>query len=135
MDHQQITFVTLTRFFPLSQNPPLPQFLTDNIKLEGISTKIKLEMLACLTLQFKIQLPVLISLVVLHQFLYQQILFLELFRTSFSFIKKKIFFLVTNFFFLEDSTIPSLPHPINGQNLTLIKDSVFNVMWSIKIWA
>ena len=39
-EHQQITFVTLNRFYPIS-NPPAPCFLTDNIKPEGIPTKIK----------------------------------------------------------------------------------------------
>ena len=38
-DHQQITFVTLNRFCPLST--PHLLFLTDNIMLDGIATRIK----------------------------------------------------------------------------------------------
>ena len=46
-DHQQITFVTLNRFCPLSKPPPFPSpppkplFLMDKTKMDGIPSKIK----------------------------------------------------------------------------------------------
>ena len=41
-DCRQITFVTLKRFSPLSKPPcPHPLFLTNNIKMDRIPTKIK----------------------------------------------------------------------------------------------
>ena len=41
-DHQQITFVTLNRFCPLSKPPPpIHLFLTDKTKLDGIPSKSK----------------------------------------------------------------------------------------------
>ena len=45
---QQITFIMLARFWSLSKKlftspSPLPVFLTDNIKLDGMQTKIKLK--------------------------------------------------------------------------------------------
>ena len=46
-DPQQITFIILIRFWSLSKKPFISLFLTDNIKLEGILTKIKLKMQAC----------------------------------------------------------------------------------------
>ena len=42
-DHRQITFVTLNGFSPLSKKNPTLLFLTDNIKLDGIPSKIKME--------------------------------------------------------------------------------------------
>ena len=57
---------------------------------------------------YKTQLPVL-----LHQLLHQQISFLQLFRTLFNPIWRKIF--ITNFPFFTDS--PKFPQPLNGQNL------------------
>ena len=60
-DRWQVTFVTLNRFYPLSKNPPLPPppptpspvFLTENIKLDGISTKIKWKIHACFIFYFE----------------------------------------------------------------------------------
>ena len=43
-DRQQITFVTLNRFYPLSNHPPPPippVFLMEKTKLDGIPCKIK----------------------------------------------------------------------------------------------
>ena len=111
-DLQQITFIMLNR---LGKKPFTPLFLTDNIKLDGMSTKITLKIQACFTLHFKfwedtsvksykIQLPVLLFLVS-HQFLYQQIsFFLQLFKNFIQYYLKKTF--VTNFTFLTDSPKP-----------------------------
>ena len=81
-DPQQKTFIMLNKFWSLSKKT-----LTDNIKLDGILTKIKLKIQSCSTLYFKFsegtsvkcykkQLPVILFLVS-HQFLYQQISFLN----------------------------------------------------------
>ena len=43
-DRQQITFVMLNRFCPLSKLSPTPLFLTNKIKLHGIPSKIKWKM-------------------------------------------------------------------------------------------
>ena len=53
---RQITFVTLNGFCPL--NPPTPLFLTDNIKMDRIPTKIKCKIHApfILTKFYKTQL-------------------------------------------------------------------------------
>ena len=127
-DPQQINFIMLKRFWSLSKKPFTPLFLTNNIKLDGISTKIKLKVQVCFTLYFrfwednsvksyKMQLPVLLYFV-LHQFLYQQrAFFLQLFRTSFNIIWK-IF--CRKFFFLNWFTLT--PHLLNTQNvLSMIK--------------
>ena len=94
-DPQQITFIMLNRFWSLSKKPFTSLFLTGNIKLDGMPTKIKLKTQACFTLYFKfwegnsvksykMQLPVLLFFVS-HRFLYQQIAiffnFLELHST------------------------------------------------------
>ena len=42
---QQITFVMLNRFWSLSKKPLISLFLMDNIKLDGMPTKIKLSLL------------------------------------------------------------------------------------------
>ena len=114
-DPQQITFIMVNRFWPLSKKPFTHLFVTDNIKLDGMPTKIKLKIQACFTLYFKfwegtsaksykIQLPVLLFLVS-HQFLYQQIsFFLQLFKNFIQYYLKKTF--VTNFTFLTDSPKP-----------------------------
>ena len=47
-DHQQITFTTLDIFCQLSKNPAAPLVLADNIKMGGISTKIKWKIHTCL---------------------------------------------------------------------------------------
>ena len=82
-DHQQITFITLSRLCPLSTPPPL-LFLMDNIKLAGILTKFKWNKYICLfhiVFQilkvlfikcYKIQLPDWLYLV-LNQLLHQHI--------------------------------------------------------------
>ena len=104
-DPQQITFIMVNRFWPLSKKPFTHLFVTDNIKLDGMPTKIKLKIQACFTLYFKfwegtsaksykIQLPVLLFLVS-HQFLYQQISFFTTFQNFIQHYLKKIF--VTNF--------------------------------------
>ena len=41
VNYQQITFVTPNKFYPLSKTSPHPLFLTDNIKMDRIPTKIK----------------------------------------------------------------------------------------------
>ena len=80
----------------------------DNIKPDGMSTKIKLKIQSCFALYFtfwegasvksyKIQLPV-ILIPILHQFLYQQISFFY------------------NFLELH-STLSETPHPLNSKNL------------------
>ena len=48
-DPQQIAFVMLKGFYLLSNvSPPLPLFLTNNIKIAGIPTKIKSNIRKCL---------------------------------------------------------------------------------------
>ena len=121
-DCSQTTFVHLTKFW-LSKSPFTLLYLTDNIKLDGIPTKIKWKIQACSILylkffedtsvkSYKIQLPVLLFLV-LRQFLYQQksifynflklrsALFEKDFRHKFSFCNR----------FTQTS------HPLNGQNM------------------
>ena len=41
-DCRQMAFVMLNKFCPLSKTPPPPLLLTDNIKMNGIPTKIRL---------------------------------------------------------------------------------------------
>ena len=48
-DHQQITFVKTSRFFLLSKTSH-PLFLMDNIKLDGMPSKIKWKIHACFTI-------------------------------------------------------------------------------------
>ena len=53
-DHQQLTSVSLNKFYSLSKiHPHSSLFLTDNFKLDGISTKIKWKIYVLLTLYFK----------------------------------------------------------------------------------
>ena len=115
----------LNRFW-LSKNPftqPPSLFLTYNIKLNIIPTKIKRKIQACFILYFKffegtsvkrykIQLPVLLFLV-LHQFLYQQISFFYNFLELNSTLSAKDF--RHKFSFINRFTQTS--HPLNGQNL------------------
>ena len=88
-------------------------------------TKIKWKIQTCFTLNFKFwegisvksyktQLPVSL-LLVLHQFLYQQISVLQLSRISFNIIWKGF----SSYIFLCKQIHPPSPqpHPINGQNL------------------
>ena len=102
-------------------------FLTDNIKLDGMPTKIKLKIEACFTLYFKfwegasvksykIQLPVLLFLVS-HQFLYQQILFYD-FLELHSTVSEKDFCHKISFF----NGFTQTPHPLNSQNLLSITE-------------
>ena len=123
-DSQQISFIITFGFCSLSKKskkPFTPLLLTDNIKLDGLPTKIKLKIQGCFTLYFnlwegtsvksyKIQLPVLLF-VVSHQFLYQQIsLFLHLFRTSFNILWKR--------FFIANLLLYRIhPNPLNSQNI------------------
>ena len=51
-DHQQITFVTLHRFCLSNKKTPPPLFLKDNIKLNGIPTKITWKIHTLFTLHF-----------------------------------------------------------------------------------
>ena len=117
-DPQQITFIMLHRSWLLSKKPFTPLFLTDNIKLNGMPTKIKLKIQACFTLyfkfwegtsvkSFKIELPVLLFLVS-HQFLHL-INFLELQST----LIEKGFCCEFSFF----NGFTQTPHPLNTQNL------------------
>ena len=100
-DPRQITFVTFNGFWPLCKNPLTSLFWTDNIKLDGMPTKIKWKIQACFTLyskfweytcvkSYKIQLRVLLFLV-LHQFLYKQISFFTTFKNFTEHYLKKIF--------------------------------------------
>ena len=111
-DPQQKTFIMLNKFWSLSKKT-----LTDNIKLDGILTKIKLKIQSCSTLYFKCsegtsvkcykkQLPVILFLVS-HQFLYHQISFLTTFQNFIQHYLIKIF--VANFAFLTHS--PKHPPP------------------------
>ena len=76
-------------------------FSTDNLKLDRLPNKIKWKIHIssfkdAYIKSYTMQLPVLLFLVVLHQ----QILLLQLFRTSFNTIGRKI--LITNFPFLTE---------------------------------
>ena len=121
------------KFWWLGKKPFIPLFLTDNIKLDGIPTKIKWKIQACFTLYFKfwdgtsvkMQLPVLLFLV-LHQLLYQQISsfynFLELHST----LSEKDFCHKFSFFMGFTQTF----HPLNSQNLLSIKTFLANFPWN-----
>ena len=119
-DLQQITFIMLNR---LGKKPFTPLFLTDNVKLDGMSTKITLKIQACFTLHFKfwedtsvksykIQLPVLLFLVS-HQFLYQQISFFYNFLELYSTLSEKDFCRKFSFF----NRFTPTSQPLNRQNL------------------
>ena len=77
----------------------------------------------------KIELSVFLFLV-LHQFLYQQVSFLQLSRISFSIIWKR--FLSRIFLFTGFTPSPQ-PHPINGQNL-LKRDERFLSIFPKILW-
>ena len=106
----------LSRFCQLSKPPPplapFPLFLTDNIKMNGIPSKI----------DWKIH-PLFISifynfLLFCVSFYISRHNFSQIIRTSSIIIWQKNF--VTNFPFLTDSLKPS--HPLNSQNsLSVIK--------------
>ena len=68
---QQITFIMRIRFWSLSKKSFIPLFLTDNIKLDEIPTKIKLKIQACFTLYLSFE-KVLVSNVIRcsYQFFY-----------------------------------------------------------------
>ena len=80
---------------------------------------------------YKTQLPVFVFLVI-HQFLYQQISFLQCSRNSFNIIWKR--FLSQIFLFVQIHPLPQ-PDPLNGQNLlnvTKVFLSIFlNSFWDI----
>ena len=121
------------RFWLLSKKSLLPLFLTDNIKLDGMPTNIKLKIQACFTLcfkfwegtsvkRYKIQ-PLVLLFLVLHQLLYQQISsfynFLELHST----LSEKDFCHKFSFF----NRFTQTSHPLNNQNLL----SVTKLFWPI----
>ena len=91
-DCQQITFVTLNRFCPLSK-PQGPLFLMDNIMMERIPTKIKWKMLFYTVFQVlklllmkncKIQPPDLSFLVVFISCYISRYHLSHIFKTSFN---------------------------------------------------
>ena len=103
----------LNRFWSLSKNPftpPSSPFLMGNIRLHGMpTTSFEKELLW----KVMIQLPVFLFLV-LHQFLYQQISFLELSRISFNITWQK--FSSQIFLFNGFTSFPQ-PYPLIGLNL------------------
>ena len=115
---RQITFITLNGFC-LSNNPPSPLFLTDNIKMDRILTNIfhnVFQVLKVVLIKIcKIQSQDLFFLfhVVFISFYISRYHFSQVFRTSFNIILKY-------FRFTQLSTHPT-PHPLhphlNSQNL------------------
>ena len=125
----------LNRFCPLRKPTPspspIPLFLTDNIKMDRIPTKMKLKIHAPFIILFLFQVlnihlikvckkepPDLLFLAVfllLHHQIYH---FSQIFSTSFNIICEKDF--VTNFLFLMDSlkSSPPLPSPPLPTHLT-----------------
>ena len=115
----------------LSKNPlaPLPPpssslFLMDNISCMKCQPRLNEKykpVLHCISSSkitsvksYKIQLAAFLFLV-LHQYLYQQIPFLQLTRISFNIIWKRLFSQILLF---QQIPPPSpQPHPLNGQNL------------------
>ena len=73
-DHQQIPFVMLNIFSPLSKHPSnIPLLLMENTKLDGIPSKItwKLHVLSCIVFQaFKVLLIKEYNIQLVYQFLY-----------------------------------------------------------------
>ena len=113
----------LKKFWSLSKKPFALLFLTDNIKLAGMPTKIKLKMHACFTLYFKfwegaslkiykMQLQDLLFFVS-HQFLYQEIAFSYNFLEIYSALSEKDF---CRKFFLFKGFTQTL-NSLNSQNL------------------
>ena len=122
-DPQQITCNMLHRFWSLSKKPFTHLFLTDNIQLDGMPTKIKLKIQVCFTLYFKfwegtsaksykIQLPVLLFLVS-RQFLYQQMSLFYNFLELHSKLSENDFCHKLYFF----NGFTQIPHPLNSQTL------------------
>ena len=128
-----VTFVMLNRFCLFRKktlaNPALPLLLlTESIKLDGVTNKIKWKMHTCFTFYFKLwryfllcvtrySYPGVSFLFVLHQFLHQQILFFYNFWELYStFSERKIF--VANISFLMDSSKSPRRSPLacNDQN-------------------
>ena len=114
--HQQITFSTLNRFCQfISKTLPPTQFLTDIIMLDGLPSKIKWKytfFLHCISsfegtshICFIIQSPGLLVLIVLHQFLHQQMSF---FTTFYNFIQH---YLKQDFLWMFLLSTGSLNHP------------------------
>ena len=116
-DPWRITSVMLNRFLSLSKNPftppypipfPLPILPILNGQYQAAwnanhrfweDTSVK---------SYKIQLPVFLFLV-LHQFLYQQILFLKLSRISFNIIWKNFLSQIFLFWWVHHSPSPTPP--------------------------
>ena len=116
-DHWQITFITLNRFCALIKKNPTSLFLIDNIKLDGVPTKIKWKIHTLLYFKFKV--PLIKIYKINHQIFYL-LLFYIVFSADIIFHKflelhstlseKTIF--VKNFLFLTDSLKPPPPSHI-----------------------
>ena len=120
LNNDKITFVTLNGFFPFSKLPT-PLFLTDNIEMDRIPTKIKWK-IHIFILYFKfwryaLQIFVRWShqifylLFLLLSFYISRYHFSQIFRTLFNIIFKKI---LSRIFFFNGFT--QIPHPLNDQN-------------------
>ena len=125
-DQRQITFVTLHGFCPLSiHQSPHPLLLTDNIKFDGIKTKIKWKQHAhfnCISSFEKVLLWKVLRYSC--QFFYFSLFEISFYirrYNSYNFLElEKVF--VTSCPFLTDLPKPS--HLLNGQNpLSVIKIS------------
>ena len=116
-DHWQITFITLNRFCALIKRKPTSLFFIDNIKLDGVPTKIKWKIHTFLYFKFKVHLikiykiqpPDLLFIVVLHYF-FSRYHFSQIFRTSFNIIWKNNF--RQEFSFSNGLTNPPSPPPL-----------------------
>ena len=124
-DCQQITFVTLNRLCPLNQKQPPPLFLTENIKMDRIPTKViantclfytVFQVLEVLLIKIcKIQALGLLFLFfnVFMSFYIGRYHFSQILKTSFSIICRKDS--CHKFFFFN--RFIKTPHPLKGQNL------------------
>ena len=112
----------------------IPLFLTDNIKMDGILTKIfyiVFQVLKVLLIKIcKIQSLDLLFLVVFISFYISRYHFSQVFRTSFNIIWKKDF--LTNFPFLTASLKPPPPPP--EQPKSAKHEKVFLSMLHILPW-
>ena len=104
-DCWQIIFVTFNGFCPFKQKKPTPLFLTDNIKMDRILTKIFYIVLQVLKTQ-----SVDLLFVVFMSFYISRYHFSQAFRTSFNIIWKKDFRRKFSFFNgLTQNPIPPFP--------------------------